>query len=114
MLSKAISLLLVATCAIAGRLPEGTYRITNVQSHSTARVYNPGTQIFVSSTKEDPGPFQIVSLSIGSFFSKYATTICLKLQWDIKNAVDGGYTIQNVGLKDENAPNSFAAVQVSS
>ena len=62
MFTKAITLLLFATCAVAGQIPEGTYRITNLLSHSTARVYTPGSQIFVSSTKEYPGPYELVSL----------------------------------------------------
>jgi hypothetical protein len=88
MFSKAITLLLVATCAIGGQIKEGTYRITNVASHSTARTYNAGSEIYVSSTKENPGPYEV---------------------WDIRNAVDGGYTIENVGLK-YGTPDSFAAV----
>ena len=61
MFSKFAALLFFATCAIAGQLPEGTYRIVNVASQSSARVYNVGNPVFVSSTTENPGPFEIVS-----------------------------------------------------
>jgi hypothetical protein len=75
MLSKAIAVLLVATCAIAGHIKEGTYRIVNVESHTTARLYKPG-EIYVSSSKEYPGPYEIVSPNLASFFFEYATSHC--------------------------------------
>ena len=65
MLSKAISLLLVAsTYAIAGQLPEGIYRIISVEPNSSARVYPAGSQIYVSNSRDEPGPYGMVSPSI--------------------------------------------------
>jgi hypothetical protein len=107
MFSKAVAFLLFAACAIAGSIPDGTYVITNVASQSTARVYNPGSEIYVSSTRENPGPFQMVSPSLGRFSSNILT-ICLKQQWNIKSAQNDGYTIENVALAQR-----FAAASVS-
>jgi hypothetical protein len=61
MLSKTVALLLFAAGAIAGPIAEGTYRIINVASQSSARVYSAGDPIYVSSTLENPGPFEVVS-----------------------------------------------------
>jgi hypothetical protein len=61
MFSKYATLLALAASAIAGAIQPGIYRITNVASHSTARSYNPSTPVFVSSTREFPGPFELVS-----------------------------------------------------
>jgi hypothetical protein len=69
MFSKAVALLLFATSTIAGPIAAGTYRITNVGSGSSARVYNAGDKITVSSSNIDPGPFGLVSLSHGHFSS---------------------------------------------
>jgi hypothetical protein len=52
---------------MAERIPEGIYTITNVKSQSTARVDHAGSKIYVSSTKENPGPFQLVSPSLDHF-----------------------------------------------
>ena len=72
MFSKYATLLAFAATAIAGVIEPGVYRITNVASHSTARTYNPLTAIYVSSTREYAGPFELVnsdlSLSLGTYF----------------------------------------------
>ncbi|MEV7010764.1 hypothetical protein [Streptosporangium sp. NPDC051022] len=54
----------------------GIYRIVNVASHSSLRAYHPGRPVFVSSTRENPGPFEL---------------------WKIAQSGDG-FTIENVGL----------------
>ncbi|MEU5869520.1 hypothetical protein ABZ815_50745 [Nonomuraea sp. NPDC047529] len=72
-----------ANSAQAAAIPSGIYRITNTASYSSVRAYNAGGEVFVSSTREYPGPFE---------------------QWKITRSGDG-YTIQNVGL------NGYAAVR---
>jgi len=57
-------------------LPSGTYIFSNLQSGSSVRTYRKEETIFVSSTREFPGPFE-----------HWAVTV-----------VTGGYTIMNVGL----------------
>lgn len=89
MFSKLAVLALFVTSVIAGLLPEGVYRITNVASSSSARVYRPGSEIFVRSTKEDPGPFEL---------------------WQLKGASDDGYIIRNIGLGEVSEADPFAAV----
>ena len=73
MFSKYVTLLAFAATAIAGAIQPGVYRITNVASRSTARSYNPGTPVFVASTREFPGPFELVSsafcLCLGIYFN---------------------------------------------
>ena len=61
MFSKYVTLLAFAATAIAGAIQPGIYRITNVASHSTARSYNVLSSVFVASTRENPGPFELVS-----------------------------------------------------
>jgi hypothetical protein len=72
MFSKYVTLLAFAASAIAGAIQPGIYRLTNVASQSTVRTYSPGTPVFVSSTKENPGPFELVSsafcLCLGIYF----------------------------------------------
>ncbi|MFC5828667.1 RICIN domain-containing protein [Nonomuraea insulae] len=82
---------LTATAGSAqARLAEGTYRITNVASSSTMRTYYAGGEAFVSSTRENPGPFEL---------------------WQITNSRDGSYTIENVGINIINMLDSYAAVR---
>jgi hypothetical protein len=75
MFSKAIALLLLAASAFAGQMAEGTYRITNVGSHTTARVYSDGAPIYVSSDRSNPGPFELVSPSLIIFFEYTITDL---------------------------------------
>ena len=60
MFSKYVTLLAFAASAIAGAMKPGVYRITNVASDSTVRSYAPLTQVLISSTREFPGPFELV------------------------------------------------------
>ena len=69
MFSKYVTLLAFAATAIAGVIQPGVYRITNVASQSTACTYNPSSAVFVSSTREFPGPFEI---------SKFGSVFALK------------------------------------
>ena len=71
MFSKYVTLLAFAASAIAGAIQPGIYRITNVASQSTARTYTPSNPVYVSSTREDPGPFELVS------------SVFLSLPWNI-------------------------------
>lgn len=71
---------------MAGRLADGTYRITSVASPSTVRVYYAGGEVFVSCTRENPGPFEL---------------------WNIKSAQDRGYTFNNVGLTNTQKLDTF-------
>jgi hypothetical protein len=73
MFSKFILLLFVASAVVA-RLQDGTYRITNHQSNSDVRVYGSGGQLFVSSTRENPGDYALVSLG---YHSADVPHICL-------------------------------------
>ncbi|KAK5809540.1 hypothetical protein F5H01DRAFT_369412 [Linnemannia elongata] len=59
-------------------LDNGLYKITNVASRSTVRSYNPRTQVYIASTREAPGPFEM-----------------WKGQYD---NVHHGYILHNVGL----------------
>jgi len=77
MFFKYATLLAFAASAFAGDIQPGVYKIINVASHSTARSYNPSNPVFVSSTREFPGPFEL---------------------WDVKDSVDGSYTLRNIGL----------------
>ena len=61
MFSKYVTLLALVATAIAGAIEPGVYRITNVASYSTARSYQDNSPVYVSSTREYPGPFQLVS-----------------------------------------------------
>jgi len=81
MLSKIFAVCSIAVLVatdVAASIEPGIYKITNVASYSTIRAYSEQNPIFVSSTREYPGPFEL---------------------FDIQNA-DGssGYTIKNVGL----------------
>jgi len=87
---KYVALLSFAATAIAGVIPEGTYRIFNVASDSTARVSFASGPVFVDSTKKNVGPFEL---------------------WNIRDAEDGGYTIDNVGLNTIKMLDTFAAVE---
>ena len=109
MFSKYATLLAFATTAIAGAIEPGVYRISNVASHSTARSYIAYSHVYVSSTKEYVGPFELVSAGSESLFFfalEYTLFISFILQWDIQDSEDGSYTLQNVGL------GSYAAVTV--
>jgi len=57
--------------ATAYKLPEGTYRITNVESRSSVRVHNAGDIIHVSSSRENPGPFELVSRTMFCEYTRY-------------------------------------------
>ena len=61
MLSKYVTLLAFAASAIAGLIKPGIYRISNVASRTTVRSYVPQSPIYVSSSKEYAGPFELVS-----------------------------------------------------
>ena len=61
MFFKYVTLLAFAATAIAGAITPGVYRLTNVASQSTARSYDRIALVFVSSSKEDPGPYELVS-----------------------------------------------------
>jgi len=78
MFSKYITLLAFAASAIAGVIKPGVYRIFSVHSHSSARSYEALTPVFVSSTKENPGPFEL---------------------WDVIEPEDGSYILRNLGLR---------------
>ncbi|MFD0885634.1 hypothetical protein ACFQ08_13855 [Streptosporangium algeriense] len=69
----------------------GVYRIVNVASHSSLRAYEAGSPIFVSSTRENPGPFEL---------------------WEITR-VGEGYTIKNVGLSHTRGSDAYASVSRS-
>ena len=71
MFSKYATLLAFAASAIAGAIEPGVYKISNVASHSTARSYNPSSPVFVSSTKEYAGPFELVSSGLCLFLGIY-------------------------------------------
>ena len=105
MFSKYATILAFAASVIAGAIEPGVHRISNFASHSSARSYQAGTPVYVSSTREAAGPFELVgSASVSAL--KYILILCLKLQWDIKDSEDDSYTLRNVGL------NIFAAVSV--
>ncbi|KAF8810382.1 hypothetical protein BYT27DRAFT_7186593 [Phlegmacium glaucopus] len=110
MFSKYVAILSFAASAIAGVVTPGTYRIVNVASGSTVRAYYAPGPLFVSSTRENAGWFELVSPSLGHLSFEYTITICLKPQWDIKDAKDGGYTIANVGLNMQFMLDTSAAV----
>ena len=78
MFSKYVTLLAFAATAIAGAIQPGVYRITNVASHSTVRSYNHFSPVFVTSTRENPGPFELVSsafcLCLGIYFNYLSQT----------------------------------------
>ena len=76
----------------------GTYRFVNVKSRTSARSYKPYSPVYVSSSFENPGDYEMVSS--GSVFTLEYTLIiiCLKLQWDVRDAWNGGYTLQNASL----------------
>ena len=78
MFSKYVTLLAFAATAIAGAIQPGIYKITNVASHSTARSYTPFGQVFVSSSKEYAGPYELVGLGfclcLGIYFNHLPQT----------------------------------------
>jgi hypothetical protein len=45
----------------------GIYKIINVQSHSSVRSYTKNEIIYVASTREFPGPFELVRTPLPSF-----------------------------------------------
>ena len=63
--------------------PNGVYKIINVASNSSVRSYNASDVIYVASTLENPGPFEL---------------------WTLTNNRDGSVTFLNLGL------NQYAAV----
>jgi hypothetical protein len=65
----------------------GIYRIINAASDTSLRAYRSGEPVFVSSTREFPGPFEL---------------------WEIAR-VEGGYTIKNVGLIGTGQPSHTEA-----
>ena len=73
MFSKYATLLAFVASAIAGAIEPGVYKITNVASHSTARSYQAFSPVYVSSTREYAGPFELVSsglcLCLGIYFN---------------------------------------------
>ena len=74
MFSKYVTLLAFAANAIAGAIKPGVYKITNVDSHSTARSYHAFTPVFVSSSKEHAGPYELVGLSFCLCLGIYSST----------------------------------------
>ncbi|MEU9888542.1 hypothetical protein [Sphaerisporangium sp. NPDC051011] len=66
----------------------GVYRILNLESGTSLRTYTPGRPIFVASTREHPGPFEL---------------------WEITRT-QGGFTIKNVGLSGR-GPASYASAR---
>ncbi|MEU6718690.1 hypothetical protein ABZ897_45110 [Nonomuraea sp. NPDC046802] len=67
----------------------GVYRIVNVEAETSLRAYASFRPIFVNSTPQDPGPYEL---------------------WDIAQTEDG-FTIENVGLRDRGAPAYASARQ---
>jgi len=63
--------------AAAYRLEPGLYRIEDVPTHRQLRSYNEGAPIFVSFTRENPGPYGL---------------------WQVDEADNGAFTISNLGL----------------
>ncbi|KAF8800833.1 hypothetical protein BYT27DRAFT_7148188 [Phlegmacium glaucopus] len=84
-----VALLFFAASAIAGVVHPGIYQILNVASHSTARAQFAPGPVIVSSTREHIGDFAL---------------------WNIQNAQDGGYTIENLALDRLLMLDTFAAV----
>ncbi|MFC7585609.1 RICIN domain-containing protein [Nonomuraea antimicrobica] len=78
-----------ASSAPAAAFEPGTYKIINVASHSSVRDYNAGGELFVSSTRENPGPFEL---------------------WQIERS-GSGYTIQNVGINMIKMLDSYATAR---
>ncbi|WP_327092435.1 RICIN domain-containing protein [Nonomuraea sp. NBC_01738] len=73
----------------AAAFEPGTYKITNVASHSSVRDYNAGGDLFVSSTRENPGPFEL---------------------WQVEQS-GSEFTIQNVGINMINGLDSYATAR---
>ena len=67
-----------AASAIAGAIQPGRYKISNVASQSTARSYEPFSLVYVSSTKENAGLFELVGLGfclcLGIYFNHLPQT----------------------------------------
>ena len=74
MFSKYVTFLAFAANAIAGAIKPGVYKITSVDSHSTARSYHAFTPVFVSSSKEHAGPYELVGLSFCLCLGIYSST----------------------------------------
>ena len=64
MFSKYATLLAFAASAIAGAIEPGIYRIINVASETSARSYKPYSPVYVSSSFEIPGNYEVVSLGL--------------------------------------------------
>ena len=113
MFFKYVTLFLAFTAsAIAGAIQSGTYRITNVATQSTVRANETDSKIYVSSTKED-SQFELVSSGLMSLPWNILLIICFKLQWDVKETNDGGYTLKNLAWADYAAP-SFSVGPIAS
>ncbi|KAF7368155.1 hypothetical protein MVEN_00134500 [Mycena venus] len=67
----------VGASAASYSLDAGRYRILDVSTNSWLRGYTPDVPLYVSLTREFPGPFA---------------------EWDVKPAKEGAFTIRNVGL----------------
>ncbi|MEV8637918.1 hypothetical protein AB0395_40340 [Streptosporangium sp. NPDC051023] len=90
--SWAISGLAATATADSAQAPAsepGIYRIINVASGTSLRAYIPGRPIFVASTREYPGPFEL---------------------WKITRS-GGGVTIKNVGLSDVGRFGAYAVAR---
>jgi len=75
---SAVCFIAVLVANVTASIRPGIYRIQNVASYSLVRAYNEQSPIFVSSTREYPGPFAL---------------------FEIQNAEgSSGYTIKNIGL----------------
>jgi len=96
MFFKYVALLSFAATAIAGAISPGTYLIINTAYDAAfATVQYPHDPVFIYNTGENPGPYEF---------------------WDIRDAEDGGYTIQNVGLgtsAEVSGPNNGELVRTS-
>jgi len=81
MFSKIFTFCFVAVLVsthVAADIPPGSYRIMNVASRSFVRTYREISPLYVSSTREEPGPFAVFDIQ--------------------KSETSSGYTIRNVGL----------------
>jgi len=88
MFFKYVALLSFTTSAVAGVITPGIYRIVNVASNSSARVSCTVPLLSVSKWGT-PGDFEL---------------------WNIADANDGGYIIENVGLNGIRVLNTSVAV----
>jgi hypothetical protein len=68
-------------------LPSGIYTFTNIQSNTTVRSYMKSETIFVSSTMEAPGPFELVRIaSICVEIMLFYYVLVLPFQWEVTEA----------------------------